>query len=1006
MTMMMQLKYGTFVTFILCCVLSTSQTYAQLQQRTSTNLENRNLESPRLNEGPMPMHRRFLLERQHHKILSSDPVTRNTEGGKKIQKHYYNPLDHNKRLLDVLSSPWWVRLHEGEREPETRRAHAAAIFEIVKGGSGGGAAVPDVGTDLVEPVPSEQDTQPPQQDEGHSDLPIIDPKQTPPQDEGHPDPQETDPESDKNTSDRTEDQSRVNDDATAKPAENPISATPESPSETTPTPESPVPVPGQRNLSKETLQEYMMITGGFTDDDWNTFPVWAYDMTAATLDDNGHWYELTPPNNIADDVCASNVTDVGIDYAQPCAPSSRVGHISIVRDGSLYVFGGLGYNDHEGVFVMEEEPYMYSMRLSEEYFVERDYENYNGDFDFDVEKTDTLYWKRWLPKVTAPTNDPFFKQTDLSRGEVRGGYWEKEDKLIIFGGLHVRQYETNTGRLQQADTPLSDIWAYDFKTDTWEMLDSQCPGGQCTLNHPGERTSHAATIVGDELVVYGGLRKVDTYLWDGSTLWSQLDDIWIFDLNTLKWRQRYMGESMGRAYHAVVGWQMPNTDGAILATIGGFRTMRDPVDNQQISSVYDDTMVSMPQVHNTSQPSVWFLATCNSLHSVSETISTRLEHSAVLSRAHGNMIVWGGRFRETKDVNGVWSLNIAGAGSTLEYTIRTDDSEMGDPGMAYVLLVTVMMTSMMFTYMCGVVHRRMEEDAGINLDTLNGEPTAPSSVFGRNGLGQDIIDTLPLKKFQNESEGGAAQPSNEESNRNRSDFSFEDEEECCPICLVEYEVGDDIRCLPCNHEFHKSCVDPWLGHNASCPACRHSLSDLASMTTSSDIAAQIRATISARMRPAAIEEPTETQQNQDPLPRHPSSQPSSPDQAIAPGVRGLESLRRFFNNTRRRNQLESAGSRDSHDGDIEVVGDLELSYSSSLELSDGNSSNDSSFDAEDMPIERRSRRPRIVNTARQRLMRERRQESHGQDRRRRGGRGRGRRSALNTPLQPSDGSIV
>lgn len=43
----------------------------------------------------------------------------------------------------------------------------------------------------------------------------------------------------------------------------------------------------------------------------------------------------------------------------------------------------------------------------------------------------------------------------------------------------------------------------------------------------------------------------------------------------------------------------------------------------------------------------------------------------------------------------------------------------------------------------------------------------------------------------------------------------------CHICLGEYEEGDQIRILPCQHEFHMSCVDKWLKEiHGVCPLCR------------------------------------------------------------------------------------------------------------------------------------------------------------------------------------------
>lgn len=45
--------------------------------------------------------------------------------------------------------------------------------------------------------------------------------------------------------------------------------------------------------------------------------------------------------------------------------------------------------------------------------------------------------------------------------------------------------------------------------------------------------------------------------------------------------------------------------------------------------------------------------------------------------------------------------------------------------------------------------------------------------------------------------------------------------EQCHICLTEYEDGDQIRTLPCKHEFHLPCVDKWLKEvHRVCPLCR------------------------------------------------------------------------------------------------------------------------------------------------------------------------------------------
>ncbi|XP_068643197.1 E3 ubiquitin-protein ligase SIS3-like [Aristolochia californica] len=45
----------------------------------------------------------------------------------------------------------------------------------------------------------------------------------------------------------------------------------------------------------------------------------------------------------------------------------------------------------------------------------------------------------------------------------------------------------------------------------------------------------------------------------------------------------------------------------------------------------------------------------------------------------------------------------------------------------------------------------------------------------------------------------------------------------CPICLEEFRVGNEVRGLPCAHNFHVECIDKWLRLNVKCPRCRCSV---------------------------------------------------------------------------------------------------------------------------------------------------------------------------------------
>jgi hypothetical protein len=43
----------------------------------------------------------------------------------------------------------------------------------------------------------------------------------------------------------------------------------------------------------------------------------------------------------------------------------------------------------------------------------------------------------------------------------------------------------------------------------------------------------------------------------------------------------------------------------------------------------------------------------------------------------------------------------------------------------------------------------------------------------------------------------------------------------CSICIDQFKENEVIRIMPCNHQFHQKCVDPWiLNYRKECPLCR------------------------------------------------------------------------------------------------------------------------------------------------------------------------------------------
>jgi len=87
------------------------------------------------------------------------------------------------------------------------------------------------------------------------------------------------------------------------------------------------------------------------------------------------------------------------------------------------------------------------------------------------------------------------------------------------------------------------------------------------------------------------------------------------------------------------------------------------------------------------------------------------------------------------------------------------------------------------------------------------------------GADDRMIKNLPTRKITSADLRG--KESEDGGDGKEEDAESTGDAPSCAICMQDYKENDELRILPCGHEFHCECVDKWLPMKKICPLCRH-----------------------------------------------------------------------------------------------------------------------------------------------------------------------------------------
>ncbi|KAH8177964.1 ring finger domain-containing protein [Sarocladium implicatum] len=119
-------------------------------------------------------------------------------------------------------------------------------------------------------------------------------------------------------------------------------------------------------------------------------------------------------------------------------------------------------------------------------------------------------------------------------------------------------------------------------------------------------------------------------------------------------------------------------------------------------------------------------------------------------------------------------------------------------------------------------------DPEVELDaaTGDGRVRTPQRTASRNSITTGTDDSATTPELAVPGDGDKSTDSHTDSAQHQG----------CSICAEDFVNGEDVRVLPCNHQFHPGCVDPWLVNVAgTCPLCRYNLNPQAADNENAEV---------------------------------------------------------------------------------------------------------------------------------------------------------------------------